>query len=228
MKTDKQYCCVYFYCVCVCSDHIAHIIELLGPIPLPFALSGRYSREYFNRRGETGCIKVVKLCDWLIVSEMHPGSCSLFLSFRFYYLSRKRYFTQTHVRFLFWWYTSRVFMFPTTCLASLYLSQVSCVTSPVWSPGVFLRFCWRSTSGRWIRRLSSATSCWPCWSCTLNGERPQHSVFSMLGCTHKHTHTVYTQTHTRDKTHCGWGVLEVSHSQCWRKLLPRLFNCADP
>lgn len=34
------------------SDHIAHIIELLGPIPLPFALSGKYSREYFNRRGE--------------------------------------------------------------------------------------------------------------------------------------------------------------------------------
>ncbi|XP_060914367.1 SRSF protein kinase 3 isoform X2 [Labrus mixtus] len=37
------------------EDHIAHIMELLGPIPLPFALSGRYSREYFNRRGETVC-----------------------------------------------------------------------------------------------------------------------------------------------------------------------------
>ncbi|XP_068588281.1 SRSF protein kinase 3 isoform X3 [Cebidichthys violaceus] len=35
------------------EDHIAHVIELLGPIPLPFALSGRYSREYFDRRGET-------------------------------------------------------------------------------------------------------------------------------------------------------------------------------
>ncbi|KAK2898256.1 hypothetical protein Q8A67_009674 [Cirrhinus molitorella] len=34
------------------EDHIAHIIELLGPIPPHFALSGRYSREYFNRRGE--------------------------------------------------------------------------------------------------------------------------------------------------------------------------------
>uniref|UniRef100_A0A672I888 non-specific serine/threonine protein kinase n=1 Tax=Salarias fasciatus TaxID=181472 RepID=A0A672I888_SALFA len=31
------------------THHIAHIMELLGPIPLPFALSGRYSREYFNR-----------------------------------------------------------------------------------------------------------------------------------------------------------------------------------
>lgn len=26
-------------------------MELLGSVPLPFALSGRYSREYFNRRG---------------------------------------------------------------------------------------------------------------------------------------------------------------------------------
>lgn len=34
------------------EDHIAHIIELLGAIPPHFALSGRYSREYFNRRGE--------------------------------------------------------------------------------------------------------------------------------------------------------------------------------
>ncbi|KAJ8265088.1 hypothetical protein COCON_G00141870 [Conger conger] len=34
------------------EDHIAHIIELLGPIPPHFALSGRYSREYFNRRGD--------------------------------------------------------------------------------------------------------------------------------------------------------------------------------
>ncbi|XP_076132708.1 SRSF protein kinase 3 isoform X1 [Alosa pseudoharengus] len=34
------------------EDHIAHIIELLGAIPPHHALSGRYSREYFNRRGE--------------------------------------------------------------------------------------------------------------------------------------------------------------------------------
>ncbi len=34
-------------------DHIAHVIELLGPIPPHFALSGRYSREYFNRRGKS-------------------------------------------------------------------------------------------------------------------------------------------------------------------------------
>lgn len=33
------------------TDHIAHIVELLGDIPPAFALSGRYSREFFNRRG---------------------------------------------------------------------------------------------------------------------------------------------------------------------------------
>ncbi|XP_013886657.1 SRSF protein kinase 3 [Austrofundulus limnaeus] len=42
------------------EDHIAHIVELLGPIPLPFALSGRYSREYFNRRGELRHISSLK------------------------------------------------------------------------------------------------------------------------------------------------------------------------
>lgn len=34
------------------EDHIAHIIELLGPIPKHVALSGKFSREYFNKRGE--------------------------------------------------------------------------------------------------------------------------------------------------------------------------------
>ena len=33
------------------SDHIAHIIELLGTIPSQFALSGRNSKRYFNRKG---------------------------------------------------------------------------------------------------------------------------------------------------------------------------------
>ncbi|XP_077368824.1 SRSF protein kinase 3-like [Festucalex cinctus] len=42
------------------EDHIAHIIELLGSIPLPFALSGRYSREYFNRRGDLRHISNLK------------------------------------------------------------------------------------------------------------------------------------------------------------------------
>ncbi|XP_035501101.1 SRSF protein kinase 3 [Scophthalmus maximus] len=42
------------------EDHIAHIIELLGPVPLPFALSGRYSREYFNRKGDLRHISSLK------------------------------------------------------------------------------------------------------------------------------------------------------------------------
>lgn len=44
------------YCVPFCFrlfiDHLAHVIELLGAIPTHFALSGRYSREYFNHRGK--------------------------------------------------------------------------------------------------------------------------------------------------------------------------------
>uniref|UniRef100_A0A8C0XEV0 non-specific serine/threonine protein kinase n=1 Tax=Castor canadensis TaxID=51338 RepID=A0A8C0XEV0_CASCN len=37
-------------------DHIAHIIELLGSIPRHFALSGKYSREFFNRRDHIALI----------------------------------------------------------------------------------------------------------------------------------------------------------------------------
>ncbi|XP_060100691.1 SRSF protein kinase 2 isoform X2 [Heteronotia binoei] len=44
------------------EDHIAHIIELLGNIPRHFALSGKYSREFFNRRGELR--HIMKLKPW--------------------------------------------------------------------------------------------------------------------------------------------------------------------
>ncbi|XP_078275807.1 SRSF protein kinase 2 isoform X8 [Rhinoraja longicauda] len=40
----------------------AHIIELLGNIPRHFALSGKYSREFFNRRGELR--HITKLKPW--------------------------------------------------------------------------------------------------------------------------------------------------------------------
>ena len=33
------------------EDHLAHIIELLGPIPKNIALGGKYSREFFNKKG---------------------------------------------------------------------------------------------------------------------------------------------------------------------------------
>ena len=34
------------------EDHIAHIIELLGPIPYDIALNGKYSGEFFTKRGQ--------------------------------------------------------------------------------------------------------------------------------------------------------------------------------
>ena len=34
------------------DDHIAQIIELLGEIPRAVAFSGKYSHEFFNRRGQ--------------------------------------------------------------------------------------------------------------------------------------------------------------------------------
>jgi len=44
------------------EDHIAHIIELLGPIPRHIALSGKYSREFFNKKGELR--HITKLKPW--------------------------------------------------------------------------------------------------------------------------------------------------------------------
>ncbi|KAI9612384.1 hypothetical protein KEM48_004115 [Puccinia striiformis f. sp. tritici PST-130] len=34
------------------DDHIAQVIELLGPFPVEFALSGKFSHDIFNRRGK--------------------------------------------------------------------------------------------------------------------------------------------------------------------------------
>ncbi|CAF0937914.1 unnamed protein product [Adineta ricciae] len=45
------------------EDHIAHIIELIGPIPIEIAHSGRYSREFFNKRGQLRNIKQLKPWD---------------------------------------------------------------------------------------------------------------------------------------------------------------------
>ncbi|KAL1472006.1 hypothetical protein MTO96_023313 [Rhipicephalus appendiculatus] len=42
------------------EDHLAHIIELLGEIPRHIAFSGRYSREFFNKRGELRHISNLK------------------------------------------------------------------------------------------------------------------------------------------------------------------------
>ncbi|XP_072328924.1 SRSF protein kinase 3 isoform X2 [Scyliorhinus torazame] len=42
------------------EDHIAHIIELLGRIPLKCALSGKYSKDFFNLKGELRHIKTIR------------------------------------------------------------------------------------------------------------------------------------------------------------------------
>ncbi|XP_065909151.1 SRSF protein kinase 3-like [Dysidea avara] len=58
------------------EDHIAHIIELLGPIPKSIALSGYYSQEFFNRKGELRHIKQLKpwcLYDVLIDKYKMPS-----------------------------------------------------------------------------------------------------------------------------------------------------------
>ncbi|XP_071483277.1 SRSF protein kinase 3-like [Diadema antillarum] len=42
------------------EDHIAHIMELIGHIPRHIALSGKYSRDYFNKKGELRNIQKLK------------------------------------------------------------------------------------------------------------------------------------------------------------------------
>lgn len=44
------------------EDHLAHVIELVGPIPRHIAFSGKYSREFFNKRGELR--HITKLKPW--------------------------------------------------------------------------------------------------------------------------------------------------------------------
>ncbi|XP_041944511.1 SRSF protein kinase 2-like [Alosa sapidissima] len=46
------------------EDHIAHITELLGPLPVDFALSGRRSRRFFNSKGELR--RITRLHPWAL------------------------------------------------------------------------------------------------------------------------------------------------------------------
>eukprot|EP00066_Takifugu_rubripes_P007917 XP_003973769.2 PREDICTED: SRSF protein kinase 2-like [Takifugu rubripes] len=67
------------------EDHIAHIIELLGPLPSQFALSGRHSKRYFNRRGQLR--RIAKLQPWSLLEilldkyEWRQEEASQFSSF---------------------------------------------------------------------------------------------------------------------------------------------------
>ncbi|KAF2097387.1 serine/threonine protein kinase, CMGC family [Rhizodiscina lignyota] len=51
------------------DDHIAQIIELLGPFPRHFCLSGKWSQEIFNRRGELRNIH--RLRHWALPDVLH-------------------------------------------------------------------------------------------------------------------------------------------------------------
>ncbi|KAK1228956.1 serine/threonine protein kinase, CMGC [Marasmius sp. AFHP31] len=51
------------------EDHIAQIMELMGPIPPTVALTGKYSAEFFNRRGELRHIK--KMRYWPLDNVLH-------------------------------------------------------------------------------------------------------------------------------------------------------------
>ena len=45
------------------EDHLAQIIELLGPMPSKWVLSGRYSRDYFKSASRRGSAKLRHICD---------------------------------------------------------------------------------------------------------------------------------------------------------------------
>ncbi|KAJ3517229.1 hypothetical protein NLJ89_g642 [Agrocybe chaxingu] len=51
------------------DDHIAQIIELLGEIPKSIAFSGKYSHEFFNRKGELR--HITKLRYWPLEAVLH-------------------------------------------------------------------------------------------------------------------------------------------------------------
>lgn len=44
------------------EDHLAHIIELLGKIPRHIAQSGKYSKEFFDKKGDLK--HITKLRPW--------------------------------------------------------------------------------------------------------------------------------------------------------------------
>ena len=50
------------------EDHLAHIIELVGPIPKHLALSGKFSKEFFNKKGEL--IHIGNLRPWDLYSVL--------------------------------------------------------------------------------------------------------------------------------------------------------------
>ena len=57
------------------EDHIAHIIELTGPIPKTIALIGIYSKDFFNKKGEL--LHIINLKPWslyLVLTQKYSWS----------------------------------------------------------------------------------------------------------------------------------------------------------
>ncbi|XP_066554445.1 SRSF protein kinase 3 [Amia ocellicauda] len=67
------------------EDHLAHIIELLGKIPAKLVLSGKYSREYFNNKGDLRRIRGLRTWSLyeVLVEKYHWGlmQATLFADF---------------------------------------------------------------------------------------------------------------------------------------------------
>lgn len=55
------------------EDHIAHIIELLGALPVEFALSGKRSRRFFNQKGELR--RITHLHPWALSEVLKLKYC---------------------------------------------------------------------------------------------------------------------------------------------------------
>lgn len=51
------------------DDHIAQIVELLGPFPKALSVSGKWSQEIFNRKGELRNIH--RLRHWALPDVLH-------------------------------------------------------------------------------------------------------------------------------------------------------------
>ena len=63
------------------EDHLAHIIELLGPIPRHIALAGKYSREFFNKRGTLSG-------EFLLRYNTNYSSLSIWVAFNYLLIKR--------------------------------------------------------------------------------------------------------------------------------------------
>lgn len=55
------------------DDHLAQMIELLGSFPKKVAVKGKYSRDFFNRKGKM--MKIRNLKDWQLIDVLRDKYC---------------------------------------------------------------------------------------------------------------------------------------------------------